>query len=137
MLLFNICNPLKYLYKCTQTAQFCQPKYKVDLCGFLCYTKPMNAEHSKNTHNFTESVQAHSKSDKALVCEDMSEQTTQSEVQQVKKKKRKHTKRARKTPTTFDPKIHKKTGSGYHMKKGAPEGDLSGAQLKHIFNKGI
>ena len=40
----------------------------------------MNAQHSKNAHNFTESVQAHSNRNKALVCEDMSEQTTQSEV---------------------------------------------------------
>ena len=40
----------------------------------------MNAEHSKNTQNFTVSVQAHSDPNLALVCEDMSEQTTQSEV---------------------------------------------------------
>jgi len=40
----------------------------------------MNAEHSKNAQNFTASVQAHSNHNKALVCEDMSEQTTQSEV---------------------------------------------------------
>lgn len=136
MLLFNILNPLKYLYKCTLTAQFCQPKYKVDFVGFLCYTKPMNAKHNKNAQNSMTSVQAHSHWDKALVCEDMSEQTTQSEVIQVKKKKRKHLKQSAKTPTTFDPKIHNKTGSGYHMKKSAPEGDLSGAQLKDILNKG-
>ena len=41
----------------------------------------MNAEHSKNTQNFTQSAQAHSDPNKALVCEDMNEQTTQSEVQ--------------------------------------------------------
>ena len=40
----------------------------------------MNAEHSKNAQNFTASVQAHSDPNLALVCEDMSEQTTQSEV---------------------------------------------------------
>lgn len=54
----------------------------------------------------------------------------------MKKKKRKYLKQSAKTPTTFDPKIHNKTGSGYHMKRGAPEGDLSGAQLKDILNKG-
>ena len=40
----------------------------------------MNAEHSKNTQNLTQSVQAHSNHNKALVCEDMNAQTTQSEV---------------------------------------------------------
>lgn len=52
------------------------------------------------------------------------------------KQKRKTKVKAKSKATTFDPKIHEKTGTGYHMKKGAPEGDLSGAQLKHIFYKG-
>ena len=53
-------------------------------------------------------------------------------MKQKRKTKRKSTPKA----TTFDPKLHEKTGTGYHMKKGAPEGDLSGAQLKHILYKG-
>lgn len=52
------------------------------------------------------------------------------------KQKRKTKSRAKPKHTTYDPKIHQKTGTGYHMKKGAPEGDMSGAQLKHIFYKG-
>lgn len=47
------------------------------------------------------------------------------------KKKYKKTKK-QKEQTTFDPKIHVKTGSGYHMKSNAPEGNMSGSQLKHI-----
>lgn len=50
-------------------------------------------------------------------------------------RKRKSKKPFHKEQTTFDPKIHIKTGSGYHMKKEAPQGDMSGAQLKHIFYK--
>ena len=41
----------------------------------------MNAIHNKNAWNYGTSVQAHSNSDKALVCEDMNEQTTQTRVQ--------------------------------------------------------
>ena len=54
----------------------------------------------------------------------------------MKKKQHKKRRARENTSTTYDPKIHKKTGSGYHMKPSAPEGDLSGAQLKHILNKG-
>jgi hypothetical protein len=50
-------------------------------------------------------------------------------------KKRKNKKQYHKEVTTYDPKIHIRTGSGYHMKKNAPVGDLSGAQLMHIFYK--
>jgi len=52
------------------------------------------------------------------------------------KQRRKNKSKRKQKPTTFDPKLHDKTGTGYHMKKGAPEGDLSGAQLKHILYKG-
>jgi hypothetical protein len=51
--------------------------------------------------------------------------------QRKKKTKRNYPKEI----TTYDPKIHIRTGSGYHMKKEAPQGDMSGAQLKHIFYK--
>jgi hypothetical protein len=46
------------------------------------------------------------------------------------KSKRKHTPEV----STYDPKIHVRTGSGYHMKKSAPKGDFSGAQLKDILD---
>ena len=45
------------------------------------------------------------------------------------KPKRKH--KYRET-TTFDPRIHDKRGSGYHMKKGAPREDSSGESIRHI-----
>ena len=51
------------------------------------------------------------------------------------KKIKKNKKSYQKEVTTFDPKIHVKTGSGYHMKRNAPAGDLSGAQLKNVFYK--
>ena len=37
-----------------------------------------------------------------------------------------------KETTTFDPRIHDKRGSGYHMKKGAPREDSSGESIRHI-----
>jgi hypothetical protein len=55
--------------------------------------------------------------------------------QQRKRKNKKDYRDYRKEVTTYDPKIHVKTGSGYHMKRNAPIGDLSGAQLSHIFYK--
>ena len=47
------------------------------------------------------------------------------------KRKRKHKPKHRET-TTFDPRIHDKRGSGYHMKKDAPDEDSSGASIRHI-----
>jgi len=44
------------------------------------------------------------------------------------KKKPKKTKET----TTYDPLIHTRRGSGYHMKKNAPEEDSSGASIRHI-----
>ena len=34
--------------------------------------------------------------------------------------------------TTYDPSIHDKRGSGYHMKKDAPKEDCSGETIRHI-----
>jgi hypothetical protein len=48
------------------------------------------------------------------------------------RRKKKQNKRYPREQTTFDPKIHIKTGTGYHMKPNAPVGNLSGSQLKHI-----
>lgn len=50
----------------------------------------------------------------------------------MKKRHKKTNKKFYKEQTTFDPKIHIKTGTGYHMKPNAPLGDMSGSQLKHI-----
>ena len=52
----------------------------------------------------------------------------------IKQKHKKNKKQYRKEYTTFDPKIHIKRGSGYHMKPNAPEQDLSGKQLINVFN---
>ena len=38
----------------------------------------------------------------------------------------------KKETTTYDPSIHTRRGSGYHMKKDAPEEDSSGASIRHI-----
>ena len=49
------------------------------------------------------------------------------------KPKHKHKpKQGHRETTTFDPRIHDKRGSGYHMKKDAPEEDCSGASIRHI-----
>lgn len=50
------------------------------------------------------------------------------------KRKRNPKKKYYHEQTTFDPKIHIKTGSGYHMKPNAPKVDLSGKQLSHILD---
>lgn len=50
----------------------------------------------------------------------------------MKKRSKNTNKKVYKEQTTFDPKIHIKTGSGYHMKPNAPSEDMSGSQLKHI-----
>ena len=55
--------------------------------------------------------------------------------QQRKRKNKQHNRDYRKEVTTYDPKIHVKTGTGYHMKRNAPVGDMSGAQLSAIWNK--
>ena len=49
-------------------------------------------------------------------------------MKKKKHKKHKHVKEI----TTFDPSIHDKRGSGYHMKKDAPLEDSSGASIRHI-----
>jgi hypothetical protein len=50
-----------------------------------------------------------------------------------KRSKNSNYKKKHKEPySTYDPKIHVRTGSGYHMKKSAPAGDMSGKQLAHI-----
>ena len=50
----------------------------------------------------------------------------------IKQKHKKHKKQYQKEYTTFDPKIHIKIGSGYHMKPNAHDQDLSGRQLANI-----
>jgi hypothetical protein len=50
----------------------------------------------------------------------------------MKKRNKKTHNKNYKEQTTFDPKIHIRTGSGYHMKHNAPAGNMSGSQLKHI-----
>ena len=50
-------------------------------------------------------------------------------------RKRKHKPKKHVEPketTTYDPSIHDKRGSGYHMKKDAPEEDCSGESIRHI-----
>jgi len=47
------------------------------------------------------------------------------------KTKTKHKPKRRET-TTYDPRIHDKRGSGYHMKKDAPLEDSSGESIRHI-----
>lgn len=48
-------------------------------------------------------------------------------------KKKKHNKpKPYKEYTTYDSSIHDKRGSGYHMKKDAPQEDSSGASIRHI-----
>ena len=49
-------------------------------------------------------------------------------MKKKKHKKHKHVKEI----TTYDPSIHDKRGSGYHMKKDAPLEDCSGASIRHI-----
>jgi len=46
------------------------------------------------------------------------------------KRKPKHNKH--RETTTYDPSIHDKRGSGYHMKKDAPLEDCSGESIRHI-----
>jgi hypothetical protein len=54
--------------------------------------------------------------------------------QKRKHKPKKHIKKhiEREETTTYDPSIHDKRGSGYHMKKDAPEEDCSGESIRHI-----
>ena len=49
----------------------------------------------------------------------------------INKRKRKQTNK-RKEYTTYDSSIHDKRGSGYHMKKDAPQEDCSGETIRHI-----
>jgi len=53
-------------------------------------------------------------------------------MSQPKKRKNKKNYHHREEYSTYDPKIHIRTGSGYHMKRNAPKPDLSGKQLANI-----
>jgi len=48
------------------------------------------------------------------------------------KKKRTRKPHVKQEQTTYDPLIHDKRGSGYHMKKDAPKEDCSGESIRHI-----
>ena len=48
------------------------------------------------------------------------------------KRKHKHKSKHKEETTTYDPSIHDKRGSGYHMKKDAPLEDCSGESIRHI-----
>ena len=48
-----------------------------------------------------------------------------------RKRKRKQTKH-NKEFSTYDSRIHELRGSGYHMRKDAPEEDCSGETIRHI-----
>ena len=47
-------------------------------------------------------------------------------------KRKRKPKKIHKEYTTYDSSIHDKRGSGYHMKKDAPQEDCSGETIRHI-----